>query len=332
MSAHRSLASSLLARCSRALAVACVALVATVAAAQPYPTKPIRLIVPFPPGGATDIVGRAFAQKLCEQLGQPVIVDNKPGAGGTIGSDLAAKAPADGYTLLLCNIGDAMAMSLYKSLPYRFDRDFAPVTMLASSPFLIAVHPGVAARTFPEFLQLARAKPGTLTYGSAGNGVSSHLSGEALRLAASIDIVHVPYKGQAPAMTDLLGGQIAFMFANPVTTLPSVRAGKLRALAVTSPARFAGAPEIPTVAESGVPGYDAETWFGIAAPAGTPEAVVNRLAQELSRIVNGKEVRGTLESQGAIVVASQPADFARRIQSDIARWRTVIRSANISLD
>ena len=296
-----------------------------------FPSKPIRIVVPFAAGGPADALGRLVATGL-QSMGQPVLVENRPGAGGALGAEVVAKAPADGHTLLLCNIGDAMAMTLYKSLPYNFERDFAPVTMLASSPFLIAVHPSVPARNFQEFLQLARAKPGTLTYGSAGNGVSSHLSGESLRLAANIELLHVPYKGQAPAMADLLGGQIAFMFANPVTTLAQVRSGKLRALATTGPSRIANAPDIPTVAESGVPGYEAETWFGITAPAGTPEVIVNRLAGELARVMNEKDTRASLEAQGLIIVASSPADFARRIKSDIAVWRKVITSAKISLD
>ena len=296
-----------------------------------YPTKSLRIVVPFAAGGPADAIARLAATGL-QTLGQSVVVENRGGAGGMLGAELVAKAAPDGYTLLLCNIGDAMAMSLYKSLPYRFDRDFTPVTMLASSPFLIAVHASVQAATFQEFLHLARAKPGTLTYGSAGNGVSSHLSGEALKLAANIDIVHVPYKGQLPAMNDLLGGQIAFMFANPVTTLQYVRTGKLRSLAVTSPNRLANAPDIPTVAETGVPGYEAETWFGIAVPVGTPDAIVQRLAAELARVMNTSEVRASLESQGVTVVASTPADFAKRIEADIVKWRAVIQGAGIALD
>lgn len=296
-----------------------------------YPTKSLRIVVPFAAGGPADAIARLAATGL-QTMGQSVVVENRGGAGGMLGAELVAKAAPDGYTLLLCNIGDAMAMSLYKSLPYRFDRDFTPVTMLASSPFLIAVHASVQAATFQEFLHLARAKPGTLTYGSAGNGVSSHLSGEALKLAANIDIVHVPYKGQLPAMNDLLGGQIAFMFANPVTTLQYVRTGKLRALAVTSPNRLANAPDIPTVAETGVPGYEAETWFGIAVPVGTPEAIVQRLAAELARVMNTSEVRASLESQGVTVVASTPSDFAKRIEADIVKWRAVIQGAGIALD
>ena len=304
------------------------------ALAQPvagFPNKPIRIVVPFAAGGPADAIARIAATGL-QSMGQPVVVENRVGAGGMVGAEAVAKAAADGYTLLLCNIGDAMAVSLYKTMPYSFERDFTPVSLLASSPFIVAVHPAVPARDFQQFLQLAKAKPGSLSYGSAGNGVSSHLSGEALKLKAGIDILHVPYKGQAPAMTDLLGGQISLMFANPVTTLPYVRSGKLRALAVTGPTRLADAPDIPTVSESGLPGYEAETWFGIAAPAGTPEAIVNRLAEELSKVMNAKDVRASLESQGAIIVASTPSEFSRRIRADIVNWRSVITTARISLD
>lgn len=297
-----------------------------------FPSKSIRLIVPFSAGGPADAIARLAATGLQAALGQLVIVDNRVGAGGRVGAEAVAKAAPDGYTLLLCNIGDAMAMSLYKSLPYNFERDFAPVSLLASSPFLIVVHPSVPALDLKQFIQLAKDKPGALTYGSAGTGVSSHLSGEALKVKAGIDILHIPYKGQAPAMSDLLGGQIAFMFANPVTTLPMVRSGKLRALAVTSSARFSGAPEISTVHESGVPGYEAETWFGITAPAKTPEAIINRLSVELIKVMNSKEVRSNLELQGAVVIASNSIDFSKRIKSDIANWRDIIDAAKISLD
>jgi tripartite-type tricarboxylate transporter receptor subunit TctC len=322
---------------ARLLRVSCclLAAVCTAASAQGaagFPDRPIKLVVPFTSGGPADVIGRLAAAGLQKALGQPVVVDNRAGAGGRLGAAYVAKSPPDGYTLLLCNVGDAMAVSLYKSMPYDFEKDFAPVSLLASSPFLIAANPSVPAQTFKEFIALAKAKPGTLTYGSAGIGVSSHLSGEALKVMAGIDIVHVPYKGQAAAMADLLGGQISFMFANPVTTLQQVRAGKLRALAVTGTSRFSGAPDIPTVAESGVPGYEAETWFGIAAPAGTPDAVVNKLSTALQEVMNSKEVRSALEPQGAVIIANNPQQFAKRIQSDIAKWREIIHSARISLD
>jgi tripartite-type tricarboxylate transporter receptor subunit TctC len=322
---------------ARLLRVSCclLAAVCTAASAQGaagFPDRPIKLVVPFTSGGPADVIGRLAAAGLQKALGQPVVVDNRAGAGGRLGAAYVAKSPPDGYTLLLCNVGDAMAVSLYKSMPYDFEKDFAPVSLLASSPFLIALNPAVPAQNFKEFLALAKAKPGTLTYGSAGIGVSSHLSGEALKVMAGIDIVHVPYKGQAAAMADLLGGQISFMFANPVTTLQQVRAGKLRALAVTGTSRFSGAPDIPTVAESGVPGYEAETWFGIAAPAGTPDAVVNKLSTALQEVMNSKEVRSALEPQGAVIIANNPQQFAKRIQSDIAKWREIIHSARISLD
>ena len=300
--------------------------------AASFPDKPIRLIVPFSSGGPADAIGRAAAAGLSNALGQSVFVDNRVGAGGRVGAEAVAKAAPDGYMLLLCNVGDAMAMSLYKSMPYNFEKDFTPVSLLASSPFLVAVHPSLPAQDFKQFLALAKSKPGSITYGSAGTGVSSHLSGEALKVAAGIDIVHVPYKGQAPALNDLLGGQISFMFANPVTTLALVRAGKLRALAVTGTSRFAGAPDVPTVAESGVPGYQAETWFGISAPAGTPQAIVDKLSAGLQKAMSSPDVRGTLESLGAVVIASNPADFGKRIGSDVQAWREIIRTAKISID
>ena len=297
-----------------------------------YPNRPLRIIVPFAPGGPADAIARIAATGLQQSMGQPVIVENKTGAGGTVGADIVAKAAPDGYTLLLCNIGDTMATSLYKSLPYDFERDFAPVSLLATSPFLIAVNPSVPAKTLADLVQMARDKPGTVTYGSAGNGVASHLSGEALSLSSGAKFLHVPYKGQAPAMTDLLGGQIAFMFANPVTTLPYVKSGRLRALAITAPARLPGAPDIPTAAEAGVPGFEAGTWFGIAAPAKTPEAIVNRLSAELARVLNTNEVRNSLDAQGAITIGSTPAEFERRIHADTAKWRQVITTAGIKLD
>ena len=297
-----------------------------------YPSKPIKIIVPFAAGGPADAIARIAATGLQQSLGQAVVVENRSGAGGMLGADAVAKAPADGYTLLLCNVGDTMAMSLYKTIPYDFEHDFAPVSLLASSPFLIVVNPSLPAKTLGELVQMAKAKPGAVTYGSAGNGVSSHLSGEALGLSAGAKFLHIPYKGQAPALSDLLGGQIAFMFANPVTTLPHVKSGKLRALAITGPARFPNAPDIPTASEAGVAGFEAETWFGIAAPARTPEVVVNRLSTELARVMNSKDVRANLEAQGAVVVASSPAEFERRIQADVVKWRQVITSAGIMLD
>ena len=297
-----------------------------------YPNRPLRIIVPFAPGGPADAIARIAATGLQQSMGQPVIVENKTGAGGTVGADIVAKAAPDGYTLLLCNVGDTMATSLYKSLPYDFERDFAPVSLLATSPFLIAVNPSVPAKTLADLLQMARDKPGTVTYGSAGNGVASHLSGEALSLGSGAKFLHVPYKGQAPAMTDLLGGQIAFMFANPVTTLPYVKSGKLRALAITAPARLPSAPDIPTASEAGVPGFEAGTWFGIAAPAKTPEAIVNRLSVELARVLSTNEVRNSLDAQGAITIGSTPAEFERRIHADTAKWRQVITTAGIKLD
>jgi len=225
-----------------------------------------------------------------------------------------------------------MAMSLYPSLPYNFERDFKPVTLMASTPFVIVVNQSVQARTIAELVALAKAKPDAVSYGSAGLGVSSHLSGEALGIATGARFLHVPYKGQSQALTDLLGGQIQFMFGNPVTVLPLIATGKLRALAITSPARFSIAPDVPTVVEAGVPGFEAETWFGIAAPGRTPDAIVERISAALAKYLVSLEVKARLESQGAIVIANTPAEFRTRIRGDVERWRKVITSAGIKLD
>lgn len=302
--------------------------------AQPaaYPSRPIRMVVPFSAGGPADAIGRLAAGGLQQALGQPVVVENRLGAGGIVGAEAVATSAPDGYTLLLCNVGDTMAVSLYRSLPYDFARDFRGVTLIASTPFIVTVHPAVPARTLSELVALARARPGTVSYGSAGLGVSSHLAGEALGLATGVRFLHVPYKGQAPAVTDLLGGQIQFMFGNPVIMLPHIASGKARALAVTGPTRLPQAPEIPTAAEAGVPGFEADTWFGVAVPAKTPDAIVERLSSALAAHLNSPETRGKLEAQGALVVANTPAEFGRRIGQDIERWRKVITTAGIKLD
>jgi tripartite-type tricarboxylate transporter receptor subunit TctC len=302
------------------------------AQAAAYPTRPIRMVVPFSAGGPADSIGRLAAGGLQQALGQPVVVENRLGAGGIVGAEAVATSPPDGYTLLLCNVGDTMAVSLYRSLPYDFARDLRGVSLMASTPFIVTVHPAVPARTLSELIALARARPGTVTYGSAGLGVSSHLAGEALGLAAGVRFLHVPYKGQAPAVTDLLGGQIQFMFGNPVIMLPHIASGKVRALAVTGTTRLPQAPDIPTAAEAGVPGFEADTWFGIAVPSKTPDPIVERLSSALAAHLNAPDTRRGLEAQGAVVVASTPTDFGRRIGQDIERWRKVITTAGIKLD
>ncbi len=292
-----------------------------------FPNRPIRIIVPFAAGGPADLIARTIAPGVQQRLKQPVIVENRTGAGGIVGAELVAKAAPDGHTLLLCNVGDTIEMSLHKSMPYNFERAFVPVSMLVATPFVLLANPAMPARDMKELLKLARAKPGYLTFGSAGIGVGSHLAGELLKQLANIELTHVPYKGQAAAMNDLLGGQISLLFGNPVTSLPFVRSGKLRALAVTGKERLAVAPDIPTLAESGVPGFDAGTWFGICAPADTPEPIVNRLSASMAAAL--KEASDRFVSQGAVVIGNTPAEFGRQIQADIAKWRKVVSAAKI---
>ena len=328
MSAHRSLAASLLACCSRALAVACVALVASVAAAQPYPTKPIRLIVPFPPGGATDIVGRAFAQKLSEQLGQPVIVDNKPGAGGTIGSDLAAKAPADGYTLLMATTSThSIAPSLYASLPYDPLRDFAPVAHIADSTNVLVVGATVPVKDVRELIALAKAQPGKLTFASSGSGTIVHLTAELFNSMAGIQMTHVPYKGTALAVPDIMSGQVTMIFDNIVSAQPGLKSGKVKALAVTGTKRTPLAPDLPTVAESGLPGFASDTYFGLFAPAGTPKAIVDKLNADANKILAQPDFRERLAGLGADTAGGAPDAFAVLIRTERDKWAKVVKSS-----
>lgn len=317
---------------SIAIGAACVMDAAAQSGSSTFPSKPIRLVVPFAPGGPADALGRLVGAELATALAQPVIVDNRAGAGGAIGADLVAKAAPDGHTLLMSNVGDTIAVSLHRNLPYDYARQFTPVSLLASTPFVLVVHPSIAAQNVSELIQLAKAKPGTLSFGSAGVGVGSHLAGELFKQMAGINIVHVPYKGQAPATADLLGGQISFMFNSPVTSLPQVQSGKLRALAVTSRTRLAGAPAIPTVAESGLPGFDAGTWFAIVAPAGTPAAVVNILSAEIAKTLAVRETREKLAAQGVEAIGSTPAELGRLIQADIAKWADVIKRGGITAD
>jgi tripartite-type tricarboxylate transporter receptor subunit TctC len=316
-----------------ALALGAAGVVAAVQAqTAAYPSRPIRLVVPFAPGGPADSIGRQVGGALGAAFGQPVVVDNRAGAGGAIGADLVAKAAPDGHTLLLSNVGDTIAVSLYKNLPYDYQRQFTPVSLVASSPFVIVVHPGVPAGNVTELIQLAKAKPGTLTFGSAGIGVASHLAGELFKQMAGVSITHVPYKGQAPATADLLGGQIAFMFNNPLTSLPHVQSGKLRAIGVTSKARLAAAPNIPTVAETGVPGFDVGTWFAVVAPAGTPAPIVNRVAAEIAKAMADRDTRDKLAAQGVEAIGSTPAELGRLIQADVAKWAKVIKDGGIAAE
>lgn len=303
------------------------------AQAQAYPNKPVRLIVPYPAGGTTDIIARVAAQQLSERLKQPFVVENKAGANGAIGSVEVARAPADGYTLLMGTASThGINSAVYKSLPYDAVKDFAPVTIVASTPNIIAVHPSVPAKNLQELLALAKAQPGKLNYGSTSLGGSPHMSAELLKMMAGVDMVHVPYKGAAPMLTDLMGGQVQAGFDNLPSTINFVRSGKVRAIAVTTPQRWPGAPEIPTVAESGLPGYEVSGWFGLLAPAGTPPAVLATIQQTLAEAVKQPEVNKQMLDLGAQPVANTPDAFAKLIQADVAKWREVVKTTGVKLD
>ncbi len=311
----------------------CLALAPAPADAQAWPSRPVRLVVPYPAGGPTDILGRVIAQKLTEALGQPVTVDNRPGASGNLGSDLVAKAPADGYTLVLGNNAThATNESLFPSMPYQTLRDFTPVALVATVTNMVTVHPSLPVRSVAELVAHAKANPGRLNYGSTGNGSAAHLIGELFKATAGVDIVHVPYRGSAPAVTDLLAGQVQVMFATLPTVLTQVQDNKLRGLAITAPARLASQPAVPTLVESGFPGLIADAWFGLLAPAGTPAEIISRLAQETVKAVQADDSRRTLAAQGFEVTTSTPAQFAEHIRGEIAKWAKVIRDSGAKVD
>ena len=297
------------------------------AAAQDYPSKTIRIIVPFTPGGSTDIVARHLAEKLRASLGQTVVVENKPGAGGTLGTDLVAKSPADGYTLGIVPGAHAINASLQRNLPYDTLRDFAPVIHIANVASMVVVNPAVPVKSIDELVRLAKAQPGTINYGSAGAGTVTHMTGELFNIKAGTQLTHVPYKGSSQALTDLIGGQVQVMFANFPGTLQHVQSGKLRVLAVNGAQRSKLLPEVPTVAESGVPGYEANTWYGVIAPAGTPRPVVMRLNAEIAKALESAEIRQFLAAEGGEAVGGSPEEFGAFIRKDVARWSEVASKA-----
>ena len=302
------------------------------ARAQDWPAKPITLIVPFAAGGTTDIIARRIAQPLSAALGQPVVVDNRAGAGGTLAASLAAKAPADGHTLFLATIAHTVATSLYKKLPYDFERDFEPIAQVASTPNILVVNPAVPSKSASEFIAWVRAHPGEANYGSAGNGSTEHLSGELFRSLTGVQVAHVPYKGGAPMMTDLVGNQIQYAFETSASALPFIRSGKVRALAVTSPRRSALLPELPTMAEAGLPGCELITWFGLMAPKGLPSPVVARLQQALGAVLAQPEVRQPLAEHGVEAGGPVGPEFAAFIRAETAKWAKVIKDSGTSLD
>jgi len=309
-----------------------IALSSPLLAADPWPNKPIKIVVPFPTGGSTDAIGRMMAAELGKQLGQPVIVDNRGGANGNIGSEAVAKAAPDGYTLLVSGVGsNSINYSLYRKMPYA-DRDFAHISLLATGPNVLVANPEFPARSFTEFVALAKANPGKYSHASSGNGSSGHLAMEMLKQAAGLTLTHVPYKGGGPAMTDTIGGQIPLLFINQDNALPQVKAGKLRALAVTSAARNPAYPDVPTIAESGFPGFSAVSWFGLSAPAGTPKEVVTRLQEASARALASTEIRERLQSQGFVVVGSTPEQFSAFVRDEIAKWGKAAKASGATLD
>jgi tripartite-type tricarboxylate transporter receptor subunit TctC len=317
-----------LAACTWAAAIVATSLVH----AQAWPSKPVRLVVPFAPGGATDIIGRLIAQKLGERLGQPVVVENKPGAGTTIGNALVAKAAPDGYTLLFAPTPFVITQALYPSLPYDAAKEFAPVSLLAVSPFILVVNDALPARNVTELVALARANPGKLTFCSAGSGSVPHLSGELFKLNANVDIVHVPYKGGGPAIIDLIGGQVSMMFATPIEVMAHVNSGKLRVLATTASKRLAALPDVPTVQESGVPEFAVYAFFGMLAPAGTPRAVIDRLAAEVERVMADKEVLQRFAEQSAEPRVLGPEAFTAFLATERSKWADVVKRSGAKLD
>ena len=302
------------------------------ATAQAYPAKPIRWISPWPAGGANDIFSRAIGQRIGESLGQQVLVDNRPGAAGTIGSDIAAKAPADGYTLVMgSSPTHAIAPALYPALPYDPLRDFSAVTLVGSVPNVLVLHPSVPAKTVKEFIAVAKARPGKLNFASTGNGTSQHLSAELFKFMAGLDMVHIPYKGTAPALTELVAGQVDLAFENMPALIPHIQAGRLRALAVTTTKRSAVMPELPTIAEAALPGYDASVWFGVFAPVGTPRPVIDRLHGEILKALQTQDLKSRMVAMGTDVSGMGPDDFSAYVRKEIPKWANLVKAAGVKV-
>ena len=315
-----------LARLARLLSFA-ACLTAAAASAQTYPARPIHLIVPFPPGGVTDIVGRIIAQRLSEGLGQQVVVENRGGGNGSIGAQLAAKAPPDGYTLLMGTATHAINATFMPNAGFDLERDFAPVSLVASVPLLLAVNPATPVTDVKSLVAHAKANPGKLNFASGSTGSASHLAGEMLKTAAGVEMTHIPYKGGGPAVQDLIAGHVGLMFENMPSILPHVQSGRLRGIATTGPKRSAAIPELPTMIESGFPGFEAGSWYGIFAPAGTPAEIVERIHKEVVKALGNPEMQKQLSAQGAEPIGNSPREFAAFIRAEIAKWAQVIRTS-----
>jgi tripartite-type tricarboxylate transporter receptor subunit TctC len=300
--------------------------------AQSYPAKPVRFIVPFPPGGPVDTTARGFTQKLSESWGQQAIVENRAGAGGIVGAEAAAKSAPDGYTFFVGSIHHSVLPGLNPKLPYNVEKDLVPVTFAAQFPIILVAHPSVPAKTVQELIAYAKQNPGKLAYGSAGNGGGTHLAGELFKTLAGVDLLHVPFKGSAPAMTDLLGGQVQLMFSDAPTALPHIKSGRVRALGVGSPKRSALVPDVPTIAESGVKGYDAYSWAGVFAPAGTPKEILVKVNGDIVKALSDPEVKKRLLEAGAEAAPGTPEQFGAFLKGEIAKWGKVVKDANIKAD
>lgn len=317
------------------IAVSCSLTAGTVASqnSQPYPNRPVRWIVPFAPSGPTDLMSRAVAEKLSQRLGQQFVVDNRPGAGGNIGAEVVSKSAPDGYTLMIGHVGThAINATLYPKLAFDPVQDFSAITLIATLPLALVIHPSVAAKDVKELITYAKAHPGKLNFASAGNGGPTHLTGELLKASAGIDIVHVPYKGNAAALLDLTAGRVQMMFSNLLTSMPHVRAGKLRAIAISSPQRTPQAPELPTIAESGVPGFSSVPWYGVLGPARMPRAIVDKLNSEIARSLAQPDIKERFVSQGIDMQASTPEQFGALIKTDVVKWRKVVRDSGAKVD
>ena len=315
-----------------ALAAAC-GIAAPPATAQGYPAKPVKLVVPFPPGGSLDFAGRLIAQKLTEAWSQSVVVENKPGAGGNIGADLVAKAPADGYTILLGALSThAVNPNLYARMPYDAVRDFAPITLIAVTPNVLVVNANSPVRNVVEFIAYTKANPGKLSFGSGSNGSAGHLAGELYKVETGTDAVHIPYKGGAPATQALLAGDTQFMFDNLANAMAQVKAGKLRALAVTTARRSSLAPDLPTMAEAGLPGFDISTWYGLFAPAGTPSAIVAKWNADVTKILNAPDVRARFVADGAEPAPDTPEQFSQFIAAELAKYARIVKASGAKVD
>lgn len=303
-----------------------------IAYAQTYPVKQVRLIVPFPPGGGTDTLARIYGQKLGEAMGQQVIIDNRPGGGTNIGAELAAKAPPDGYTALMGNISHAINVTLYSKLNYDLAKDFAPVTLLASTPNILVVHPSVPVKSVKELVAFAKARPGQIDYASSGSGTSSHLAAELFSMMAGVKMTHIPYKGGGPAVIALTGGQVSVGFATTPSIIGHIKSGKMRGLAVTTAQRSPSTPDLPTIGEAGVAGYDAGTWYGLLVPAGTSKDIVTRLNAESIKVLKLPDVKERLDAAGFETLGTTPEQFATYIRTEIDKWGKVVKAAGVRAD